>query len=111
MVRHRRRKRIAEQQASYFPNPPLPPFASTPDEIQRAVERNSIERGVFFIKNLMALNFAALIRRVKQIAHEYDKEEWCEAAADLWIDVKAFKALDACEPCYLTHTTSVHLTS
>jgi hypothetical protein len=99
MVRRRRRKRVAEQQASYLPDPPLPPFASTPDEIQRAVERNSIERGVFFIKNLMTLDFPSLIRQVKQIARDYDKEEWCEAAADLWIDIIALKALDACEPC------------
>jgi len=99
MVRRHRRKRVAEQQASYLPDPPLPPFASTPDEIQRAVERNSIERGVFFIRNLMTLDFSSLIRQVKQIARDYDKEEWCEAAADLWIDITALKALDAGEPC------------
>jgi hypothetical protein len=98
MVRRRRGKRIAEQQASYLPESPLPHFASTPDEIQHAVERNSVKRGVFFIKNLVTLNFAALIQRVKQISQEYDKEEWCEAASDLWIDVEALKALDACEP-------------
>jgi hypothetical protein len=98
--RHHRslRKRIAEQQTSYLPELPLPPFASTFDEIQRAVERNSVKRGVFFIKNLMTLDFASLIRRVEQISREYDKEEWYEAASDLWINVKALKALDACEP-------------
>ena len=45
MVRRlRRQKRIAEEQTSYLanPKPQLPPFASTPDEIQRAVERNSM---------------------------------------------------------------------
>lgn len=53
--RHRpRRKRIAEQRANYQtnPDPPLPPFASTPDEIQRAVERNSIKRGLFNYQEL-----------------------------------------------------------
>ncbi len=98
MVRRRRRKRILEQQASYLPEPPLPTFASTFDEIQRAVERNSIKRGLFFIKNLMTLDFASLIRRVEGISQEYDKEEWCEAASDLWIDVESLKVLDACEP-------------
>ena len=57
MVRRRRprRKRIAEQRANYQtnPDPPLPPFASTPDEIQRAVERNSIKRGLFIILSLI----------------------------------------------------------
>ena len=99
--RHKRwRKKVAEQRGGYLVNtePPLPPFTSTPDEIQRAVERNSIKRGVFFIKNLVTLNFVALIRRIEHISSEYDKEEWHEAASDLWIDVEALKALDACEP-------------
>ena len=102
MVRRRRsrRKRIAEQQTSYLTNtdPSLPPFASTPDEIQRAVERNSIKRGVFIIKNLMALNFESLVRRVEKIATEYDKEEWYEAAPKLWINVEALKVLEASRP-------------
>lgn len=98
MVRRRRRKQISEQQASYLPEPPLPPFVSTFGEIQRAVERNSIKRGLFFIKNLMTLDFASLVRRVEQISQEYDKEEWHEAMADLWIDVEALKTLDAYEP-------------
>jgi hypothetical protein len=103
MVQYRRRgrkRRIAEQQASYLldPEPALPPFASTPEEIQRAVERNSIKRGLFFIQSLTTLNFASLIRRVEQISRGYDKEEWCEAASDRGIDVAAFKKLDTCEP-------------
>jgi hypothetical protein len=102
MVHYRRRgrkRRIGEQQASYFgPEPAPPPFASTPEEIQRAVERNSIKRGLFFVQSLATLDFASLIRRVEQISREYDKEDWCEAASDLGIDVAAFKALDTCEP-------------
>ncbi len=90
-----RQSRIAEQQASYSS---LPPFASTPDEIQRAVERNSIKRGVFIIKNLIALNFAELLRRVEQITRQYDKEEWYEAAARLHIDVEALHLLDSATP-------------
>lgn len=46
----------------------------------------------------MTLNFTSLIRRVEQISQEYDKEEWCEKAADLWIDIVALEVLDACEP-------------
>ncbi len=98
MARRRRRKRIAEQQTGYPAEQPLPPFASTPDEIQRAVERNSIKRGLFFIQNLVSLNFSALIRRVEQLAREYDKEEWAEKASWLWIETDALKALDACQP-------------
>jgi hypothetical protein len=95
--RHRRQRGIAEEQTSFLvnPEPPLPPFTSTPDEIQRAVERNSIKRGVFIIKNLVALNFDGLLRRVKRIARQYDKEEWHEAAARLWIDGDALRVLDS----------------
>ncbi len=102
MVRRRRprRKRIAEQRANYQtnPDPPLPPFASTPDEIQRAVERNSIKRGLFIIRNLVALDFTSLVRRVDQIAKAYDKEVWYEAASELWIGVDALRILDASHP-------------
>ena len=99
MVR-RRYRRIAEQRTNYLtrPDPSLPPYASTPDEIQRAVERNSIKRGVFIIKNLMALNLDGLLRKIEQIATEYDKEAWHEAASRLWIDVDALRALDDASP-------------
>lgn len=72
--------RIAETRSAYQSNPDasLPSFASTPDEIQRAVERNSIKRGLFIIKNLVALDFNGLIQRVEQIAQTCDREEWYE---------------------------------
>ncbi len=101
MVRHRRKqRRITEEQTSYLvnPEPPLSSFASTPDEIQRAVERNSIKRGVFIIKNLMALNFERLLQKVEQIAKQYDKEQWYESVTQLWIDVDALHALDNANP-------------
>ena len=102
MVRRRRLRgrRIADQQANYKinPDPSLPPFASTPDEIQRAVERNSIKRGLFIIKNLVVLDFTSLVRQVDQIARTYDKEIWYEAASELWIDVDALRILDASHP-------------
>ncbi|GAB4526759.1 MAG: hypothetical protein Kow0063_01300 [Anaerolineae bacterium] len=97
MVRRRRRQRlIPEQQTSYLfnPDPPLPPYASTLDEIQRAVERNSIKRGVFIIKNLLALDFDGLLQDVKRIANQYDKEEWREVADRLCIDIEALHILD-----------------
>jgi hypothetical protein len=58
-------------------------------------QREALKRGVFIIKNLVALNFDGLLRRVKQIARQYDKEEWHEAAARLWIDVDALRVLDS----------------
>jgi len=92
--------RIAEIGAEYWANPnaSLPSFTSSPDEIQRAVERNSIKRGLFFIKNLMALDFFALLQRVGRIAQAYDREEWCESAASLHISVEALSVLDNVEP-------------
>lgn len=101
MTYHRwRQGHIAEQRTSYLinPDPSLPPFASTPDEIQRAVERNSIKRGVFIIKNLITLNFSELVRKVERIAREYDKEEWYETAARLHIDVEVLHLLDSTVP-------------
>ena len=99
MTRRRRGYvRFAEQQASYLPSSPLPPFTSTPDEIQRAVERNSIKRGVFIIKNLIALNFDGLLHQVRQIARQYDKEDWHENATALHIDPDALLVLDNADP-------------
>lgn len=91
---------MAEQQKSYLANgeSQLPPFASTPDEMQRAVERNSIKRGVFFIKNLASLDFDALLRTVQGLAQQYDKEEWHEASGQLWIDPDALRLLDNAQP-------------
>jgi len=57
-----------------------------------------IQRSVFIIKNLMALDFESLVRRVEEIATEYDKEEWYAEASELGIDVEALKMLDASQP-------------
>jgi hypothetical protein len=57
-----------------------------------------IQRGMFIIKNLMALDFESLVQRVEKIATEYDKEEWYEAASKLGIEVEALRALDASQP-------------
>ncbi len=61
-------------------------------------QREALKRGVFIIKNLVALDFDGLLRRVKQIARQCDKEEWHESAAHLWIDVKALHVLDSVKP-------------
>ena len=100
MTRRRRKNRIKEEQTSYLVNSEssLPSFTSTPHEIQRAVERNSIKRGVFIIKNLMALNFDGLFRKVEQITRQYDKEKWHETALQLWIDPDALRILDNAGP-------------
>jgi hypothetical protein len=60
-----------------------------------ATQREALKRGVFIVKNLADLDFDGLLRRVKQIARQYDKEEWHEAAARLWIDVAALRVLDS----------------
>ena len=101
MVRRRRsRKRVAEQQNSYLSDAEsqLPRFASTPDEMQRAVERNSIKRGIFFIRNLVALDFDGLLRLVTELASGYDKEEWYADREGLWIDADALRVLDSADP-------------
>jgi hypothetical protein len=57
-----------------------------------------IRRGLFIIKNLMALDFESLVRRVERIATEYDKEAWYKVALTLGIDVEALQVLDASQP-------------
>jgi hypothetical protein len=73
-------------------------ITNTLDEIQHTVQRDAIEHGRFIFENLIALDFVSLIRRVKEISQEYDKEDWYETADGLCIDVEALKALDTCEP-------------
>lgn len=71
-----------------------PPFASTKDEIRRAIERNAIQRGIFLINNLTHLNFETLIRQIELIGQSYDKEFWREQASDLQIKSQALDKLD-----------------
>jgi len=102
MVRRRRsrQRHFAEIDIEYWANSdvPLPSFASTPGEIQRAVERNSIKRGLFIIKNLAVLDFDELIRRVERIAQTHDREEWYEEFVPLHIAVEALGVLDNVDP-------------
>jgi hypothetical protein len=90
---------VADQSAFFSdPVPDLPPFASTPEEIKRAVERNAIQRGLLLVKVLVSLNMDEAIAAIGKIAAEYDKEEICESAASLGIDVAALTLLDQADP-------------
>jgi len=70
-------------------------YASTEAEILEAVQQNSIQRGVFFLTNLAALNIDAVINEVRQIASS-DMELWREQAEgeSLGISQEAFEILD-----------------
>jgi hypothetical protein len=101
-VAQRKRKshsRVAEQ-STFFgdANADLPPFASTPEEIRRAVERNAIERGVLLMRVLVSLELDGLLDTIEQLAVESDREEIYESAAQLGIDVDALAILDNARP-------------
>ena len=88
-----RRRKVREKSDDYG-QIPSPSFASTKEEIRHAVERNSIQRGVFLINNLIYLNFEALIQQVGDISQSYDKESWRENSSSLRIKVEALDKLD-----------------
>jgi len=96
--RRRRGRRVAEEQTSYVVEPSLPSFASTPEQIQKAVERNSIQRGVFFLNQLHAQNFHALVQRVEELIEGYDELEWQRQAMAWGIDPGAIQILDNAKP-------------
>lgn len=101
MARQRRRSgaRLSDQSAFFGdPAPDLPPFASTSEEIKRAVERNAVQRGVLLVKVLVSLNMDDALATIAKIAAEYDKEEIGEAAETLGIDVAALTLLDQTDP-------------
>src|SRR5215216_4662360 len=69
-------------------------FTSTRAEIRRAVERSSIQRGVFLINNLIHLDYETLLQQVDMIVQSYDKEVWQDQATALRINVEALSKLD-----------------
>jgi len=77
--------------------PMLPNFASTREEIFRAVRKNSIQRGIFAIQTLIAMGFDSLIDEVQQLAEakDYDPEEWFVNAEAWGIDIAALERLNA----------------
>jgi len=93
--------------------PMLPDFASTREEIFRAVRKNSIQRGIFAIQSLIAMGFDSLIAEVQQLAEaeDYDLEEWFVNAEAWGIDIAALERLNEvpiryplyfCRPEYFT---------
>jgi len=88
------RRKFRESQPTLFGTDPLPDFASTPEEIRRAVQRNAIQRGRFFALNLARLGFDQILDQVEAIARAADLEKWREAAGHLGVDPKALDALD-----------------
>ena len=77
--------------------PVFPDFASTREEIFRAVRKNSIQRGIFAIQALISIGFNSLIDEVQQLAEaeEYDLEEWFVNAKAWGVDIAALERLDA----------------
>jgi DNA modification methylase len=93
--------------------PALPDFASTKQEIFRAVRKNSIQRGIFAIQTLIAIGFDSLIDEVQRLAEaeDYDPEEWFVNAKAWGIDISALERLNEvpiryplyfCRPEYFT---------
>ncbi len=79
-------------------DPDPSPYTSTKAEVLQAVRENSIRRGVFFLKNLTALNLDAIIAQVEHLAMTYDMEAWREASAEAGIMPEALDILDGYNP-------------
>lgn len=73
-------------------------YASTHDEILQAVRENSVQRGLFFLKSLAALDFDRIVAAIEQRAKTYDMEVWREAAAAAGVDGIALDILDSYSP-------------
>ncbi len=72
----------------------LPPYASTREEIESAVAKNSIQRGVFILDNLNKLNIDNILSIIDDMSKVYDKEEWREHAINFNIEMGALDILD-----------------
>jgi hypothetical protein len=93
-----RQPSLFEDSADYQAFQSLPPFASTPDEIRRAVERNAIQRGVLLIRIIVSLNLDQLLSTVERLGARYDKEVFAEACQRFGVDCQALNILDNAEP-------------
>lgn len=87
-------RRVRESGPGLFGEEPLPEFASKPDEIIRAVRKNSVQRGNFIWLTLASLGFEEIIDQIDAIASKEDSEDWRESATGLGIDTKALEVLD-----------------
>jgi hypothetical protein len=86
---------IQEEREEYLH---LPAFASTPDEIRKAVEQNAFDRGTLLIKVIVSLEIDKLLGLVDEIAQTYDKEVFFESANKIGINIEALKRLDEFDP-------------
>jgi hypothetical protein len=84
---------IKDEEAKY-----LPSFASTEEEVKRAVERNAIARGALLIKVIISLKLDSILEIIRSISKSYDKEEIIQAANELNIDLAALRILDEANP-------------
>jgi len=73
-------------------------YASTQEEILQAVRDNSVRRGLFFLKNLAALDVDGIVQDIEQLGREYDMELWRERAEDIGISPSALDTLDVHDP-------------
>jgi hypothetical protein len=73
-------------------------YASTQDEILQAVRDNSVRRGMFFLKNLSALDVDGIVRDIEQLGADYDMELWRERAEESSITTAALDILDTYDP-------------
>ena len=73
-------------------------FASTQAEILQAVRDNSVRRGMFFLKNLTALDVDGIVRDIEQLGADYDMELWRERAEESSITPAALDILDTHDP-------------
>jgi hypothetical protein len=94
----RRIRETNRDQISYLNNQPLPPFASTPEEIRTAVEKSAISRGVLLIKVIVRMDIENILSVIKNIADDYDKEEIIERCTDLEIKTEALARLENVNP-------------
>jgi len=87
--------RKSREAQGLFTMDPLPEFASTQDEIRRAVQRNAIQRGQFFALNLARFGFDQILDQIESLANDSDSEVWREKAEQIGIDPKALDVLDS----------------
>jgi hypothetical protein len=89
-----RRRRLQDALPLLPETDPLPKFASSPEEIRRAVQRNAVQRGQFFALNLARLGFDQILDQVETLARDTDMEMWREATDRLGINPAALDVLD-----------------